>query len=87
VRPGGRTSSRGGWIIAEERASLTIWSFTPAGHPAHPSMVRRQVADEGGHVGLKMSVSCPAAKAACDGLVREFDVLNDQMTRALRGAR
>lgn len=80
-------SEQGGWTVAEERSSATLWSFTPANHPAHPSAVKRQLVDEDGKVNMKMSVSCSAAKAACDALVREFESLNQQMIKAIREGR
>jgi hypothetical protein len=87
VRPGVSFREEGGWTIAEEREARTLWSFTPAGHPAHPSAVKRQIATEQGHVTLKTSVSCQATKKRCDDLVREFDALNEQMIKAIRGGR
>ncbi|MDZ4372375.1 MAG: hypothetical protein U1C74_13255 [Phenylobacterium sp.] len=80
-------SEQGGWTIAEERSSSTLWSFTPANHPAHPSAVKRQLVNEGGNVNLKMSISCSATKAVCDALVRDFEALNQQMIKAIREAR
>lgn len=78
----------GGWTIAEERGARTIWSFTPADHPAHPSAVRRQVVvTDDGRLTLKTDVSCQAAKAPCDDLVRDFDALNEQAIRAMRQGR
>jgi hypothetical protein len=77
-------SEQGGWTIAEDRSSATLWSFTPANHPAHPSAVKRQLVNEAGKLTLKMSVSCRAAKAVCDALVRDFEALNQQMINAIR---
>lgn len=88
AKPGVVFREEGGWTIAEERAAVTLWSFTPASHSAHPSAVKRQITrDKDGGLGLTMSVSCQATKKACDALVREFDALNDQMIKALRQAR
>lgn len=76
-----------GWTMAEEPSSSTLWSFTPANHPAHPSAVKRQLVNESGKVNLKMSISCRAAQAVCDALVRDFEVLNQQMIKAIREGR
>jgi len=87
AKPGVSFSEQGGWTIAEERSSATLWSFTPASHRAHPSAVKRQLVNEDGAVNLKMSVSCRAAKAVCDALVRDFETLNQQMIKAIREGR
>ena len=47
-RAGAQISQQGGWTIATESASSTIWSFTPPEHPAHPSAVKRTVVSQGG---------------------------------------
>jgi len=87
AKPGVSFSEQGGWTIAEERASSTLWSFTPASHPAHPSAIRRQLVNEEGKLNLEMSISCGAEKAPCDALVREFETLNQQMIKAIREGR
>ena len=40
-RPGVQISQQGGWTVINDAASATVWSFTPPGHPAHPSAVKR----------------------------------------------
>jgi len=87
AKPGVNFSEQGGWTIVEDRNSATLWSFTPASHPAHPSAVKRQLVTEKGSVDLMMSVSCRATKAVCDALVRDFEVLNQQMIKAIREGR
>lgn len=76
--------TRDGWTIADDSAERTIWSFTPAGNPAHPSAVKRQVEDRNGTASLSMSVQCEASKSACDDLVRSFQALNEQMVQSLK---
>ena len=84
TKPGIRVSVRDGWTIMEDRASMTVWSFTPPGHPAHPSAVRREVRQaKNGTVSIQQSGRCEAAKAACDKLNAEFVELNDRMRRQL----
>jgi hypothetical protein len=66
-----------GWTVIEDRATMSIWSFTPSGHPAHPATVRRAVIQQGDKIFVEMSVLCEAAKSACDKLVAEFEALNE----------
>jgi len=75
-----------GWIVADDEAAKTIWSFTPAGDPAYPAVVKRQIVPVAGGFGMKMSVLCHSTKQACDNLVREFEQLNERMKASL-GAR
>jgi hypothetical protein len=68
------------WILIEdERVSLTLWSFTRPGHPAHPSAVRRLVAERNGDLSIDMRVRCEAANSACRELVRDFDARNEKL--------
>src|SRR6185436_19387730 len=76
--------TQGGWTIAEDSATMTIWSFSPPGYPAYPAVVRRQVVRGDGGWDMKMSIHCEASKAACDDLVREFEKLNNAMRRSLQ---
>jgi hypothetical protein len=83
-RPGVEFSSQAGWTVASDNASATLWSFAPAGDPAYPAVVKRQIVPEGGGSSLKMDILCESTKAACDNLVREFQKLNEQMLGSLK---
>jgi hypothetical protein len=78
-----RISQQGGWTVIEDHASLTLWSFAPERHPAHPAAVRRKIVEERGNIYVQMNVLCEAAKQACDALVADFDKLNQQMAADL----
>ena len=82
-RSGVEFSSQAGWTVASDKASATLWSFPPAGDPAYPTVVRRQIVSEGGGSTLKMDILCESTKAACDNLVRQFQQLNAQMKTSL----
>ena len=69
-------STENGWTIVEERAEHTIWSFTPADHPAHPAVVKRALEEEDGAVWIRTTAMCGAEKAACDEMVKQFEQLN-----------
>ena len=73
-----------GWTGFEDRATLTIWTFTPPGHPAHPAVVKRTVVQEGTTVSLKVTGRCEATKAACDKLMAEFEALNEGIREHVR---
>lgn len=77
-RKGVAFTQENGWTIATDVASRTIWSFAPAGYPAYPSAIKRQVVESGGSVSLQMKIHCEASKAICDDLVRSFQTLNDK---------
>lgn len=63
-RPGVRTVEQQGWFIVEDPTDLTIWSFTPAKHEAHPAVVKRTVIQKDGKVVVQMNVLCSASKEA-----------------------
>jgi Protein of unknown function (DUF4019) len=81
AKPGVRIQDQQGWIIVTDTQSgtPTLWSFTPPGNPAHPSVVKRSlVAQKDGSTGIEMNILCEADKSSCDALVRQFQVLNDR---------
>lgn len=78
-------TTQNGWIIANDSAATTIWSFAPTDNSAYPSAVKRQIEELDGSVYVKMNVQCEASKSACDDLVRSFQALNAQMAQSLKG--
>lgn len=77
-------SNQGGWIIIDERKTKALWSFTPAGHPAHPAVVKRGLVEKNGNISIEMTALCQASKAACDKLIEEFKNLNAQIGQSVR---
>ena len=71
------------YVAFNDAVRGTLWTFTLAGHPAHPSVVCRRPVEEGGKVRLEMSVQCNATDAECEKLVRGFEDLNEQMLKEL----
>ncbi len=67
-------SERRGWTIvaSREHGHPVEWFFTPAGHPAHPAVVKRTVVDEGGMGYVDLAVLCHTEQEACDALLEEF---------------
>jgi hypothetical protein len=76
-------SEHGGWIIADDKASHTLWSFSTAGHPAHPAAVRRTVVNDSGQAAIRMNILCQGAKEACDGLRGEYARMNAALQQAM----
>ena len=74
---------RDGWTVITEEGGLTLWSFTPDTHPAHPAVVRRQIGQKDGAWYVDMNALCEATKAACDKLVEDFRTLNERMRQSL----
>ncbi|HEU0294082.1 MAG TPA: hypothetical protein VFR47_15175 [Anaerolineales bacterium] len=72
-----------GWTIITEADGLTMWSFTPPDHPAHPAVAKRIFYKDQGGWYVKMTIRCEADKASCDQFVRDFEALNEQMRKAL----
>ncbi len=78
-------SVQAGWIIVSDSSGPTLWSFAPKDHPSYPSVVKRQIVNRPDGAYVDMHIQCEAPKGACDDLVREFQALNEQMARTLRG--
>jgi hypothetical protein len=71
------------YVALNDAVKGTLWTFTVAGHPAHPSVVCRRPVEEGGKLRLEMSAQCNAPEAECERLVRGFEDLNRQMLKEL----
>ncbi len=80
AKPGVKFRDEKGWTVVDDRTPgfADVWSFTPPGNPAHPSVVKRSVLEKAGALQIGMSVMCEAEKAACEQLVKEFTALNEQ---------
>jgi len=87
TKSGVRVSTQSGWTVIDDKATMSVWSFTPAGHPAHPTAVHRMVVKEGDNIAIQMQVLCEATKPACDKLVAEFQEMNNKMRESLSGKR
>lgn len=74
-----------GWTIVNEPQAAAQWSFTPAGHAAHPALVRRVIRrDAGGAVSVQTSQLCEGPPAACQQLLVEFSALDERISQALQ---
>lgn len=69
------------YVTVNDTAKGTIWTFTVAGHPAHPSVVCRQPVEDSGKLRFDMSVQCEASEEECERLVRGFEALNQKMLK------
>ncbi|WP_444942762.1 molecular chaperone DnaJ [Microbulbifer sp. ZKSA006] len=74
-----------GWTIATLDTGRVMWSFTPQGHPAHPSFVKREVIEKDGSVYIDTTARCGAEKSICDQLVRDFIELNNKIKSEMSG--
>jgi hypothetical protein len=57
-------------------ASMTTWTLTLEGHPAHPAMVCRRPVLEGQAVRIVMQAACFGPHVHCQQLWREFEELS-----------
>jgi len=69
------------YVTVNDASKGTIWTFTVAGHPAHPSVVCRQPVEDGGKLRIEMGVQCDASEDECERLVRGFEALNEKMLK------
>ena len=71
------------YVALFDKARDTTWTFTVAGHPAHPSAVCRRPVQDGDRLRIEMNVSCAAPEAECEKLVNAFQELNQRMLQEL----
>jgi hypothetical protein len=83
AKPGVKQSSNDGWLIIEDTDGA-IWSFTPAGHYANPSVGRRTLLQRQGEFFVETQILCQAQKPQCDRLKVDYELLDKRMSEALR---
>lgn len=72
------------YIALNDTATDTVWTFTVAGHPAHPTALCRRLVPDGNEMRLQMNVQCNASEAECRKLVDAFQDLNQRMIREIK---
>ena len=84
--PGASFRTDRGWTIVEVKTQreLSVWSFTPEGHPAHPAAVKRTLVEQNGKVMLHLTALCEASKQECVRLIEQFQGLTEQIKREIR---
>jgi hypothetical protein len=75
------------YVALHDKARDTTWTFTVAGHPAHPSAVCRRPVKDGDRLRIEMNVACGAPEAECEKLVDAFENLNQRMLQDLEKPR
>jgi hypothetical protein len=73
-----------GWTVIDDRATNSIWSFTPPAHPAHPAVIRRMIVQKDTDIFIRMSALCEAAKSECDKLIAQFTAMNEKMRDSMK---
>jgi len=86
ARPDVEFSVQNGWIIASDRANMTVWSFSPTGDPTFPTAVKRQVVQSAGEIYVDTNILCDGTQAACDALSAQFKALNQAAKQNLNSS-
>ncbi len=71
------------FVVVRDKASNN-WSFTVAGHPAHPSVACRQIQESGGRVFVRTEIECQAREPACKNLAADYQALDARMQEAIQ---
>lgn len=83
AKPGVKQSSNDGWLIIED-IDGALWSFTPQGHYANPSVGRRSLLQRDGEFVVQTHILCQAQKPQCDRLKADYSLLDKRMSEAFR---
>jgi hypothetical protein len=76
-----------GWTIFNQKGDgkYILWSFTPEGHPAHPSVVRREVVKKEDEIYIRMDALCDSSQLYCDMLIEQFKSINERIKKKWAG--
>jgi hypothetical protein len=66
AKPGVTFKDQDGWLVANDSNAIVIWLFTPAGHPAYPSMIKRHIVNGPGGAYMDTAIRCLASQVVCD---------------------
>jgi hypothetical protein len=85
AEPSAVQSEYEGWTSFNQKVEgkYIIWSFTPEGHPVHPTAVRREIVNNDGDVSISVAVMCHSSRLDCDQLIEQFQQINDNLKRKL----
>jgi hypothetical protein len=73
ARPGVIESQQpDGWTVIEDKERRETWLFSPAGHPAHPAVVKRTVVKKFGDSTTQTAALCGSSKAECDKVAAQL---------------
>ena len=74
-----------GWWVVQQPSRSAQWSFTPAGHAAHPAVVRRTIVrGADGRRSVVTRLWCEGPAAACQELDESFARSSDRLQQYLR---
>lgn len=84
AKSGVKVSVQSGWTVIEDEETMSLWSFTPSNHSAHPAAVHRKVIREGENILIQSKVLCEGLKPACDAMVSEFSKLDQSVRDSMK---
>ncbi len=86
--PGAGMQEHEGWTIFNQKGDgkYVLWSFTPLDHPAHPSVIRREVVKKDGEILIKMDALCNSNQLDCDLLIEQFKNINERIKQKWAGS-
>ena len=70
------------FVVLQDKAGR-YWTFTVAGHSAHPSVACR-LEEADGQFFVRTELHCRAAEPACKKLLADFQLLDKRMQDAIR---
>ena len=72
-----------GWTIFNQKGDgkYILWSFTPDDHPAHPSVIRREIVKKDDKILIKMDALCNSNQLDCDLLIDQFKKINERISQ------
>ena len=78
-----------GWTVAASREgpNPVQWFFTPEGHPAHPSVVKRTALEERGTGFIELATLCGGPADECKRLLDDFRQVAEDAARAAQPQR
>jgi hypothetical protein len=69
-------------VATRELDKPVQWFFTPEGHPAHPSVVKRSISERDGVGYIDVAALCHVPQSECDRLLEDFRQLHLEVARS-----
>lgn len=65
------------WVFAYDHQNNVVWSFSPSKHYAYPTVVKRTITQQNGHLHVETKVYCQNNRWNCSVLVDELARQNE----------
>jgi hypothetical protein len=73
------------WQLFVDDENGVVWVFPEKGRAGYPSVIRRRVVNDQGHLAIETRVLCEAVQSECEALMRQLSELDVTIQKRMQG--